>query len=78
MLYLILRPKIENTADGISAAVYESKPWSKSSPKGPLVPVLLACFPSTPSGIKSSDVKSSKKHIECQVRMIELFQIYNK
>lgn len=42
-------PKIENIVTGINAAVYESKPWSKSSPSGPLVPVRLACLPSTPS-----------------------------
>lgn len=51
MLYFEPLPKIEYMVNGIKPADQESKPWSNNSPKGPLVPVLRACFPSTPSEI---------------------------
>lgn len=49
MLYFSLLPKIEYIDTGIKAADQESSPWSNNSPRGPLVPVRRACFPSIPS-----------------------------
>lgn len=43
------RPNTEYKQTGIKEALYESRPWSKSSPNGPLKFIRLACFPSTPS-----------------------------
>jgi hypothetical protein len=44
------RPKTDHRQAGMKKAVQESSPWSKSSPKGPLVLVRRACLPSMPSG----------------------------
>lgn len=45
------RPKMLYKQDGINGAVYESSPWSKSSPNGPDSPILRANLPSTPSNV---------------------------
>ena len=48
MLYSSL-PNTENSVMGMKKEVHESRPWSNSSPSGPLMPSRRACFPSIPS-----------------------------
>ncbi len=42
-------PKTEYKQTGMRQALQESRPWSKSSPRGPVKFIRLACFPSSPS-----------------------------
>lgn len=47
-----VRPNAEYMHVTMNTVVYESSPWSNSSPSGPLVCVRRACFPSMPSAKK--------------------------
>ena len=58
-------PKIEYIPTGMKSVARLSSPWSNSSPRGPLLFVRRACFPSVPSPRKNRQL-IEQRNVSCR------------